>query len=57
MSAFRDLNDAFRSHVQIKNKHEASVVLFHERGHRNEVWKIARLNRNLLRKLKKLEML
>ena len=37
ISAFRDLNQAFMSHVQIINKHEASVLLFNETGDQNEV--------------------
>lgn len=57
ISAFRDLNHAFMSHVQIINKHEASVWLFNEKGDQNEVQNIARQRRNVLTRLKQLDML
>lgn len=34
-SAFKDLNNSFMNHVQMINKHEASVVLFNDVGYQN----------------------
>ena len=57
ISAFRDLNPDFMSHVQIINKHEASVLLFNEKGDQNEVQKIAKQRRNVLTRLRQLDVL